>query len=160
METMTSSMRRILGVHCTPKCAFLAMLEGTALRPVPERLEWPAGEESERLAELFQDARSLVGEQAIERLAILLPERGGSFQQGYFAVAPRVAMETVLRLSATLAGVEVVMLQRPTVRTALGCGKQGGLEKHLGRVIPNPVGKYWNQGRGLAAMAAVAAERS
>lgn len=151
---------RILGITCTPTCAFLAVVENGAAQPSPERLEWPAGEESARLSDLFQDAQALLREQRVEQVAILLPERGpGPRSAGYFVVAPRVGLETVIRLAAVTVNLPVMMLERTTVRSRLGCGKAGALDTYLGKVIPQPVGKYWTAGRGLAAMAAMAAEK-
>jgi hypothetical protein len=153
-------MGRTLGVNCTPGCAFLALVENGSIQPVPERLEWPAGEESERLAGLFQDAQALLREQAVSQVVLLLPGRGGAHKPGYFVVAPRVALETVIRLAAVMLEIPVVVLERATVRARLKCAKTGGLEEYLDQVIPEPVGKYWTAGRGLAAMAALAAETS
>jgi hypothetical protein len=154
-----SSGRRVLGINCTGTCAYLALGENSTIQPEPDRLQLPAGEESESLVRLFQDAQALLREQAVDQVAILLPERGGSFQPGYFVLAPRVAIETVIRLAAVTVGSPVTMLPRATVRAVLGCGRKGSLEKYLDTVIPQPVGKYWNAGRGLAAMAALAAEK-
>lgn len=153
-------LSRVLGVACTSSCAYLAFVQAGAVAAIPDRLEWPAGEESERLGELFQDTQGLLREQEVTCVAILLPERGGSFQRGYFLLAPRVSLETVIRLAAVAVGIPIALIERTTVRAALGCGRAGGLETHLDRVIPQPVGRYWRQGRGLAAMAALAAERT
>jgi len=131
-----------------------------APQPEPERLEWPVGEESDRLAGLFQDAQALLREQRVGQLALLLPERGGLHQPGYFVVAPRIALETLIRLAAVTLEIPVAMLERATVRARMGCEKTGGLDKYLDRVVGNAVGKYWAAGRGLAAMVALAAEKS
>jgi hypothetical protein len=154
------SDERIPGVSCTPACAFLALSVNDAVQPVPERLGWPAGEESERLAGLFQDAQAMIREQRISHVALLLPGRGGAFAPGYFVVAQRIALETVIRLAAAVLEIPVTMLERATVRARLGCGKTGGLERYLDVVSPQPIGKYWSAGRGLAAMAALTAMRA
>jgi hypothetical protein len=147
---------RILGVNCTPACAFLAISDAGVIQPTPERLEWPAGEESERLGGLFQDAQALLREQRVDEVALLLPGRGGKFQPGYFVVGPRIALETVIRLAAVTLNIPVVVLERATVRARLKCGKNGALEEYLNKVVPQSIGKYRTTGRGLAAMAALA----
>lgn len=153
-------MARTLGVNCTPACAYLALAVDGTVQPVPDRLEWPAGEDSERLVALLQDSQGLLKEQQISKLAMLLPGRGGKHQPGYFTVAPRVALETVIRLAAAMTDIPVAVLDRATVRARLGCEKTGALEEYLDSVIPAAIGQYWKAGRGLAAMAALAAERN
>jgi hypothetical protein len=43
--------------------------------PMPERIGWPAGEDSERLASFLEDFQGLLREERIGRVAILLPQR-------------------------------------------------------------------------------------
>jgi hypothetical protein len=147
----------VLGINCTTTCAYLALAEDGEIQPEPSRLEPPAGEESVRLAGLFQDATSLLREQQVDSVALLLPGRGGAHQPGYFTVAPRIEIETIIRLAAVTLDIPVVVLERATVRSRHGCGRTGALEDYVDQVIPTSVGKYWNVGRGLAAMAALAA---
>src|SRR5205807_670148 len=89
---------------------------------------------------LFQDTQAMLREQRVTRVAILLPERAGSFQRGYFLIATRVSLETVIRLAAVAVGLPVTLIERTTVRAALGCGRAGRLEAHLDKVIPQPIG--------------------
>jgi hypothetical protein len=98
----------------------------------------------------------VIREYRVDRASLLLPERGSLQQSGYFMVAPRVALETVIRLAAVMLGVPVVLLERATIRARLECPKTGNLETHVERVISQPIGRYWKAGRGLAAMAALA----
>jgi hypothetical protein len=153
-----SGRRRVLGTNCTTTCAYFALMENGEIQPEPSRLELPAGEESQRLAGLFQDAQALLRGQQVTQVALLLPGRGGVHQPGYFVVAPRIQIETVIRLAAVALEVSVLVLDRATVRTRLACGRTGGLEEYLEQVFPKPVGKFWNTGRGLAAMAAMASD--
>src|SRR5207248_1488602 len=102
----------------------------------------------------------LLREQRIDRVAILLPQRTRRPTAGYFGVVDRIAMETIIRLAAVTLEIPVLMLERTTVRARLGLGKEGVLENYLDSVISLPVGKYWKAGRGVAAMAALAAEAS
>jgi hypothetical protein len=65
-------------------------------------------------------------------------------------------METLFRLAAVRARISIEALNRETVRSRLKL--VGKLELHIDRLV-GPVGKYWRQGRGEAALAALAAER-
>jgi len=150
-------VNRILGVDAHPSGAFVALVDGDRIQAVPERIQWPTGEETERLRLQFQDVQAVLRENGIEGVAILLPQRTRRPTGGYFVVADRIALETVVRLAAVMLDVPVVMMDRSTVRSRLHCPKDGQLEDYLDQVIPEPVGQYWRAGRGLAAMAAMAA---
>jgi hypothetical protein len=63
----------------------------------------------------------------------------------------------VVRLACAEAEVPVEMLHKVSVRSRLGMSRKGSLESHLPAVVGEPVGKYWNAGRNLAAVAALAA---
>jgi hypothetical protein len=66
-------------------------------------------------------------------------------------------METLFRLAAVRARISIEALNRETVRSRLKL--VGKLELHIDRLAA-PVGTYWRQGRGEAALAALAAERA
>jgi hypothetical protein len=151
-------MRRVLGVDTSPTEALLALVQGGQVLPEPERLLWPAGEATERLIPLLRSIENLLAEHEIDEVAILLPQRTRRVTQGYFGVADRLVLETMIRLGAASKGRSVTLIERATVRARLGCPLSGGLEDYLEKVIPQPVGRYWRAGRGLAAMAALAAE--
>jgi hypothetical protein len=150
-------MARILGVDADPNMAYLALLDDGRLLATPDRLRWPEGEESERLGSLFEDSRALLREHAIGRVVILLPQRTGRPGAGYYGVMHRIAMETIIRLASVNLEIPVLQIERAKVRSRLGCAREGVLEDYLDHVIPVSVGKYWKAGRGLAAMAALAA---
>jgi hypothetical protein len=152
-------MARILGVDADPATAYLALIEDGRVLATPDRMQWPAGEESERLRALFEDAQAVLREQRVDRVAILLPQRTRRPITGYFGVLDRIALETTIRLAAVTLEIPVSMMDRATVRSRLDCGKQGALADYLEAVIPQPAGRYWNAGRGVAAMAALAAEQ-
>lgn len=63
----------------------------------------------------------------------------------------------MVRLSCAEASVPVEMLQRSSARARLGMDRRGSVESHIPEVIEEPVGKYWAEGRQLAAVAALAA---
>lgn len=157
-------LMRTLGAACTPTAAFLALAVDGVIQPGPDRLEWPAREESERLGVLLNDMRGLLVEQRVDQVALLLPERAGQSGSGlrssYYQVAPRVMIETIIRLAAVMNQLPVAMLDRRSVRSRLDCGVTGKLESYVERVIPAAPGRYWRAGRGLAALAALAMERS
>ena len=77
---------------------------------------------------------------------------------GEKAIAPRAALETLVRLAAVRAGIPIEVLPRPTVRARLGLPRSGDLGSHVEARIPEPVGRYWNAGRNVAGLAALAGE--
>ena len=70
-------MTRTLGIDADPNMAYLALVEDGRVLPTPDRLRWPAGEESERLASLMDDPQALLRAEHIDRVVILLPQRTG-----------------------------------------------------------------------------------
>lgn len=110
-------------------------------------------EASDRLEAVRRDVVRVLEEVEPDEVRILMPER---YEASYLQIAPRVALETVVRLACTAAGVPVEMLNRASARSRVGAPKTGRLEDHVPKVVPEPVGKYWNAGRSLAAIAAVA----
>ena len=150
---------RILGIDAHPDCAYVALWAEGQVQPMPTRIKWPAGEQSQRLLPLCEDVKGVLAQHAIHHVAILLPQRTRRPTGGYFTVIERIALETVIRLAAITLKIPVSMLERATVRARLGLSTTGVLEHYVDQIFPDPAGPYWKAGRGLAAMAAFAAER-
>jgi hypothetical protein len=87
---------------------------------------------------------------------ILQPE--AVYEARYSELAPKAALETVIRLACDEAGVPVEVLQRPTARKRTGLPQKGKLDDLISANI-TPLGKYWSAGRKYAAVAALATER-
>lgn len=148
-------MDRVLGVNCSSEQIYLAVAEDGAILAVqPERLT-TAGllEESERLVAMQDDVRRALGEIRPREVRIMRPEQ--KYEGSYGRIAPRATLETIVRLASVEAGVSLEMLYPASVRSRLGLPRTGPLKSHVPRVC-EPVGKYWNAGRNLAAVAALA----
>jgi hypothetical protein len=89
-------------------------------------------------------------------VAILKPESRGKRTYGEWA--PRVALETLIRISAVKAEIPVEVLARPTVRSRLGIPQSKELSSHVSSVVA-AAGHYWGAGRDVAALAALAADQ-
>ncbi len=87
--------------------------------------------------------------------SILVPNEYGAAN----AAITRVGAETVLRLVANEMGLEVELLGRKRARSILGVGQKGQLDDLIRTVLPSSVGKYWSDGRRLAAFVALAHEK-
>lgn len=149
----------MLGVTCTPRSAFLAVSEEGVI------VEEPLGridvaslyEASAELVSTMEEIRRAYDELRPDRVVILKPETNRRVQ--YDEVAPRVALETLFRVAAVRADLAVDVLARPTVRSRLGLPRSGSLRSRVADAIKEPVGKYWSQGRDVAALAALAGAR-
>src|SRR5450759_1641998 len=122
-------MSRTLGVSCSPAGAFFALLVGGAAQARPERLLWPVGETSERLAVVQDQIADLMDGFTVKRGAILLPERDPRHKWIYETAATRASMETLIRLTAVRAKILIDMINRETVRSRLKV--VGKLDLHL-----------------------------
>jgi hypothetical protein len=149
---------RVLGIACKKDELFLAVVESGELLDDPhQRIQSAAlHEETERLRAVLDDMRRVIAEVDPDQVRILMPEQ--TYEASYAQIAPRAAMETVVRLSCADAGVPVEMLHRVSARARLHMDRKGNFEGHFPTVISEPVGKYWTKGRRLAAVAALAAE--
>jgi hypothetical protein len=156
-------MSRMLGISCDPHNAYLAIVENGSVLECGddnERLSIPAGEPSEALHTLLEDTAGRIRALRIKSVSILLPEEVTPvMRRRERSMNERAVLETVMRLAAVRAGVPVEITPRATVRARLKCPRTGGLESHIGTVIPMSLGRYWAKGRGLAALAAIALER-
>jgi len=151
-------MSRALGVWCKPtEIMFALSADGLLIEDRDhERLRAPAlYEETERLRRLLDAVGRVIAETRVEVVRVLLP---GPIKGAYSSLAPRATLETLVRLAAENAPVPVDLLHRKTARTRVGMSQTGKFEDLIESVIPNPVGRYWREGRRYAAIAAIAEE--
>ncbi len=148
---------RVLGVTCSPHCAYLTLAIDGAVASAPvERIDVAAQyEASAELLSTLDEIKRAFGRLRPERVALLMPEQGGH-KRSYQELAPRVALETLIRIAAVEENIGIDLLPRPTVRARLGIPKAGELASHVGRCITEPVGRYWKAGRDIAGLAALA----
>src|SRR3712207_410823 len=103
---------RALGVVCKKDEILLAVADdGELVDGEAEKLTAPALlEESERLQGMLEDIDRMLAEVRPDVVRVLLPEQ--TYDDSYARIAPRVALETLVRLAAVNAGISVEMLKR------------------------------------------------
>jgi len=145
-------MARSLGVECKKQEVYLALADdGELLDEEPQRLRVPAvHEETARLRSFLSDFGRVLAEAKPDVVHILQPET--IYSASYKELAPKAALETLIRLACLEADVSVEMVHRAAIRSSLG-GK-GKLDELIAAKI-KPVGKYWSAGRNYAAAAAL-----
>lgn len=148
----------VLGVTCSSTTAFLSLTRDGTVTDIPvERVDvgslYEASEELE--ATLAEFARVLARLKP-DMVTLLLPE--ATYRATHGELAPRVALETLVRLAGVRAGIPVETLSRPTVRARLKLPTKGQLATHVGACAPTPVGRHWAAGRNIATLAALAGE--
>lgn len=150
-------MARGLGVVCTKEEVLLVVAsDGSVVHNDHEKLMTAAVlEETERLQAMQADIERMLVEVRPDQVRILMPEQ--TYKDSYARLAPRVTLETLVRLACVRAGIPVEMLNRTSARSRLGVSRKGKLED-LMSAVTEPVGKYWKAGRSLAAAAALAEE--
>lgn len=148
---------RALGLHCTSQYAFLALVEsGRVQDGLTERLAMSQQHEADqRLWATLDDFSRCLDEADPAAMGLLLPET--TSRQTHEQATPRIVLETLARLAAAQRGVPLERLHRRTVRSRLGLPSSGPLKEHVATVFPEPCGRHWAEGRGLAALAAKAA---
>ncbi len=149
---------RALGVWCKKAEVMLAVAEeGELVEDPHQRIQAAALlDATERLRAVQDDLTRVLAEIGPDQVRVLMPEQ--TYKGSYGQIAPRAALETVVRLTCVDAGVPVEMLHRSSARARLGMKRSGSVESHIPDVVGEPVGKYWADGRRLAAVAALAAE--
>jgi hypothetical protein len=150
-------MGRSLGVHCTPKAAYMAVAEdGVILATGPQKVDVPDGlRTGSSLAALNEELHRRLVEVGATDGAVLLPQ---TYDAGSKAAIARIGLETVLRLVANDLGLEIELLNRSTARSRLGIDRSGTLDDRVKQLFPSAIGKYWAEGRRYAAFAALACE--
>lgn len=126
--------------------ASVQKVDVAALHEASAELEATLDELGRTLSELHPD-----------HVVVLMPEQS-RFKKTYTEIAPRVALETLLRIAAVRAGISVDVMPRPTVRARLKLPRTGELASHVSAVFDKPTGKHWTAGRDVAALAARAGE--
>jgi hypothetical protein len=147
---------RVLGISCTPKSAFLTLaVDGEVVDAPVVRVDVASQyEASAEMLATLDEIRRAFDQLAPDRVIILKPELNR--RTTYGELAPRVALETLIRVAAVRADINVEVLARPTVRSRLGLAQSGKLAERVGEAIEAPVGKHWTQGRDIAGLAALA----
>jgi hypothetical protein len=112
-------------------------------------------DEDEALWQTLDTFRTTLFEIAPERIALLLPGTGNHAKQLHGTMAPRVELETLLRMAAAKLDLPVERLAHSTVRSRLGVASKGDFEDII-RPVVTEVGPYWTAGRLGAAAAAIA----
>lgn len=145
------SVTKVLGVECKKQEVYLALVEeGQVVAADPQRLEVAAvHEQAARLKGFMDDFGRVLAEIEPDAVHIIQPET--NYEASYSALAPKAALETLIRLACLNAGVNVEIVHRASVRSTLG---GGNLDELIASTI-EPVGKYWNAGRKYAAAAAM-----
>jgi len=150
---------RSVGVICTPRLAYLTLAIDGAIADTPvERVEVCGSVRV--LGGAPVDARrdqARARAASARRIVLLMPEQG-RHKRTYQELAPRVALETLVRVAAVQEGIPIEVLARPTVRSRLGIPRAGELASHVATVVTEPVGRYWTAGRDVAALAALAGD--
>lgn len=149
-------MSVVLGVNCKKDEVLLAVArDGELVDSGTLKLKASVLlEETEGLTAMLEDIARVVAEVKPDVVRVLLPEP--TYEDSYKRIAPRASLETLVRLAAHRASVPVELLNRNSARARLGMPKSGKFEGHIPSTVGEPVGKYWNAGRNLAAAAALA----
>lgn len=149
---------RVLGVQCTAKFAFLSVVEdGQVIKRGPERLAPAQSTDEDRaLWETLSTFETALDEVAPDCVCLLGPGTGQNAKQTHQAVAPRVELETLLRMAAVKRDIPVQRLSRASVLSRLGL-QRGSFDEQV-RPIVREQGSYWTSGRLAAAAAALAAK--
>jgi hypothetical protein len=149
-------MRRTLGVACrSGEILYAIAEEGEVIEDALHEKHVAAAllEESERLEGTLADVERLLHEVRPDTVRLLLPEQ--TYEDSYTRIAPRVTLETLVRLACVRCAIPIELLYRNSARARLGLPSSGNLERIL-KTNLKPVGRYWNAGRSLAAAAALA----
>ncbi len=149
---------RALGITCNPRTAYLTLaIDGAIEEALVERVEVAAQyEASVELLSTLDEVKRALAQLRPDTVMLLMPEQS-RHKRTYQEIAPRVALETLVRLAAVQENIDIEVLARPTVRARLGIPKAGELSSHVNQVIAEPVGHYWTAGRNVAGLAALAA---
>ena len=127
--------------------------DGALIDHEPQRLQVPAvHEETARLRGFLVDFGHVLAETKPDAVRIAQPEQ--VYEAQYTELAPKAALETLVRLACDDAGVPVEVLHRSTARSRV-FGRQGKMDQLIDAAI-EPVGRDWNAGQKYAAVAALA----
>jgi hypothetical protein len=147
---------RVLGVQCTAQFAFLTVVEeGQIVEREPARLA-PAQctDKDKALWETLDTFSMALDEISPGCVHLLLPGTGDMAKQTHQAMAPRVELETLLRMAAAKRDIPVRQVSRASVLNGFGLPRRGKFENVVRPVVPEQ-GPYWMAGRLAAASAAL-----
>lgn len=155
----TLSRMKVVGVTCSTKTALFSLVEDGRVVTAPvERVEVASlHEASEELEATLSELGRVYAQFKPDLVVLLMPEQS-RFKKTYQEIAPRIALETLVRLAAVRAEIPIEVLPRPTVRARLKLPRKGDLASHVSERISQPVGRHWTAGRDVAALAALAGE--
>lgn len=150
----------VLGVACSGSTALLTAVEAGQVLEAPLYRIQPANlsEASAELEATLNEIGRALTQLRPASIVLLLPEQSPKHKHAYSQIAPRVTMETLVRLAAVRDAIPIELMSRPTVRSRLDLPTKGDLASHTALRIAEPVGPYWNVGRNVAALAALAGE--
>jgi hypothetical protein len=150
---------RVLGVQCTAKFAFLSVVdEGEVIERGPARLAPAQSTDEDRaLWETLGTFGDALDEIKPDHVRLLLPGTGENAKQAHGTWAPRVELETLLRMAAARRDLPVERIARASVLARLGLPRRGKFEESVRSAVPER-GGYWAAGRLAAAAAALAGE--
>ena len=147
------------GVTCSTGTALLSVVEdGKVVDEPVQRVDVASLlEASAELESTLDELGRAFAQIKPDLVVLLLPEQ---YKGTYHEIAPRAALETLVRLASVRAGIPIDVLPRATVRARLALPKKGKLALHVSERFAVPVGKYWSAGRDVAALAALAGEEA
>lgn len=150
---------RVLGVQCTAQFAFLTVLEdGRIVERGPARLA-PAQcpDKDKALWETLGTFDVALDEISPDSVHLLLPGTGDMAKQTHRTMAPRIELETLLRMAAAKRDIPVRHVSRASVLSGFGLPRRGKFEDVV-RPVVSEQGPYWMAGRLAAASAALTGE--
>ena len=134
--------------------------DGTVVERGPARIgSARSADEDQALWQTLDTFKTALSEIAPDRVALLLPGTGSHAKQPHSTMAPRVELETLLRMAAARRDLPVDRLPHGTVRARLGVTNRGAFEDAV-RPMVAEIGPYWSVGRLAAAAAALAGAES
>ena len=148
---------RVLGVQCTVKFAFLSVVEnGLVIDNGPPRLQLAQStDEGRALWDTLGTFGDALDEIRPDRVCLLLPGTGEHAKQTHGAWAPRIELETLLRMAAAKRDLPVERVARASVLARFGLPQKGTFEDLVRPLVPRQ-GRYWADGRLAAGAAALA----
>src|SRR5262249_19214841 len=122
---------RALGIWAKKGEIYLAVAEdGQIVEMDPQRIQAPAVmEASERLSGFLVSLRHALGDLPPERARILQPESNPPSPYGN--LAPKIALETAVRVVCDETHVPVEVLHRAPARSRLGLERNGTLDRRI-----------------------------
>lgn len=150
----------VLGVTCSAQAALLTGIEQRAVTEMPVyRIDVGSiAEASDALPSTLEEIGRTLSQLHPSLVVLLLPEQSNRHKYTHSQLAPRITLETLIRLAAVQAQTPIDVLSRRAVRSRLGLPFSGDLAGHVAAKFPEPSAPYWKAGRDVAALAALAGE--